>query len=161
MAEGHGLVDAQKGCSFRSFPPVLHLHLKRFEYDPMRDANVKINSSFEFHEEIDLAPYLEQGTDGTQQPMRYLLHSVLVHQGDVHGGHYYAFVRPDCKGSWFKFNDERVSKATKIDAVDDNYGNCDQDDSPASRKEGFSRVRFVCCCDPMLSMSPLFRADSR
>jgi hypothetical protein len=30
---------------------VLHLHLKRFEYDPVRDANVKINDRFEFHEE--------------------------------------------------------------------------------------------------------------
>ena len=98
MAEGHGLVDAQKGCSFRSFPPVLHLHLKRFEYDPMRDANVKINSSFEFHEEIDLAPYLEQGTDGTQQPMRYLLHSVLVHQGDVHGGALLCLCAPRLQG---------------------------------------------------------------
>ena len=25
MAEGHGLQDAEKGCAFVSFPPVLHL----------------------------------------------------------------------------------------------------------------------------------------
>jgi ubiquitin carboxyl-terminal hydrolase 7 len=24
----------------------------------------------------------------------YLLHSVLVHSGDVHGGHYYSYVKP-------------------------------------------------------------------
>lgn len=33
FAEGHGLQDARKGVSFEAFPEVLHLHLKRFEYD--------------------------------------------------------------------------------------------------------------------------------
>jgi ubiquitin carboxyl-terminal hydrolase 7 len=33
FAEGHGLQDATKGVIFESFPDVLHLHLKRFEYD--------------------------------------------------------------------------------------------------------------------------------
>ena len=37
----------------------------------------------------------------------YALHSVLVHSGGVHGGHYYAFIRPDGK-RWLKFDDERV-----------------------------------------------------
>lgn len=42
MAEGHGLQDAKKGVIFDSFPPVLHLQLKRFEYDFMRDTMVKV-----------------------------------------------------------------------------------------------------------------------
>lgn len=42
MAEGHGLQDAKKGVIFESFPPVLHLQLKRFEYDIMRDTMVKV-----------------------------------------------------------------------------------------------------------------------
>lgn len=42
MAEGHGLQDANKGVIFESFPPVLHLQLKRFEYDFMRDTMVKV-----------------------------------------------------------------------------------------------------------------------
>ena len=113
MAEGHGLQDAEKGCTFSSFPPILHLHLKRFEYDPLRDANVKINDRFEFDEEIDLAPYMEEHPGG---PEVYLLHSVLVHSGDVNGGHYYAYIRPDCSDRWFKFNDERVTIATRDEA---------------------------------------------
>lgn len=32
-AEGYGLQEAKKGVIFESFPEVLHLHLKRFEYD--------------------------------------------------------------------------------------------------------------------------------
>lgn len=42
QAEGLGLQDAQKGIIFESFPPVLHLQLKRFEYDVQRDAMVKV-----------------------------------------------------------------------------------------------------------------------
>lgn len=42
QAEGFGLQDAKKGIIFQSFPPVLHLQLKRFEYDIQRDAMVKV-----------------------------------------------------------------------------------------------------------------------
>ena len=31
---------------FLSFPPVLHLQLMRFQYDPLADVNVKINDRF-------------------------------------------------------------------------------------------------------------------
>ncbi|KAK1807107.1 ubiquitin-specific protease ubp15, partial [Friedmanniomyces endolithicus] len=41
MAEGYGLQDARKGVIFESFPQVLHLQLKRFEYDFQRDAMMK------------------------------------------------------------------------------------------------------------------------
>ena len=34
--------DAKKGVIFESFPPVLHLQLKRFEYDIQNDAMVKV-----------------------------------------------------------------------------------------------------------------------
>jgi len=42
MAEGFGLQDAKMGVIFKSFPPVLHLQLKRFEYDIQRDSMVKV-----------------------------------------------------------------------------------------------------------------------
>lgn len=43
----HGLQEADKGVIFQSFPPVLHLHLMRFQYDPITDSNVKINDRSE------------------------------------------------------------------------------------------------------------------
>lgn len=43
-AEGYGLQDAKKGVIFESLPPVLHLQLKRFEYDMQRDQNVKVST---------------------------------------------------------------------------------------------------------------------
>jgi ubiquitin carboxyl-terminal hydrolase 7 len=42
-AGDHGLQDAEKGVIFASFPPVLHLHLMRFQYDPITDCSVKFN----------------------------------------------------------------------------------------------------------------------
>jgi ubiquitin carboxyl-terminal hydrolase 7 len=42
QAEGFGLQEARKGIIFQSLPPVLHLQLKRYEYDIQRDAMVKV-----------------------------------------------------------------------------------------------------------------------
>jgi len=46
QAEGLGLQDARKGIIFESLPPVLHLQLKRYEYDMQRDAMVKVRSIY-------------------------------------------------------------------------------------------------------------------
>ncbi|KAI7864234.1 ubiquitin carboxyl-terminal hydrolase 5 [Spinellus fusiger] len=122
MAEGHGLQDAKKGVIFESFPPVLHLQLKRFEYDIMRDTMVKINDRHEFPLEIDLGPYLDSSAAAATEPHKYLLHGVLVHSGDLSGGHYFAFVKPKKDGNWLKFDDDRVVPATLKEVLEENYG---------------------------------------
>jgi len=40
----HGLQEAKKSVIFLSFPPVLHLHLMRFQYDSLTDCSVKFNN---------------------------------------------------------------------------------------------------------------------
>lgn len=37
------LQEAEKGVKFLTFPPILHLQLMRFMYDPQTDQNIKIN----------------------------------------------------------------------------------------------------------------------
>ncbi|PWZ40553.1 Ubiquitin carboxyl-terminal hydrolase 12 [Zea mays] len=49
-------------------------------------------------------------------------YSVLVHSGGVHGGHYYAFIRPTLSDQWFKFDDERVTKEDAKRALEEQYG---------------------------------------
>lgn len=88
----HGLQDAEKGVIFSSFPPVLHLHLMRFQYDPITDCSVKFNDRFEFYEKISLDSYLQERDPNN--PADYTLHAVLVHSGDNHGGHYVVFINP-------------------------------------------------------------------
>jgi ubiquitin carboxyl-terminal hydrolase 7 len=117
----HGLQDAHKGCFFQSLPPVLELHLKRFVYDFQRDRNFKINDRYEFPATLNLRKYLSSDADVSVKPL-YRLYGVLVHSGDVHGGHYYAYIRPTTKMQWFKFDDERVTKAKKKDVFEENFG---------------------------------------
>ncbi|KAA8498654.1 Ubiquitin carboxyl-terminal hydrolase 13 [Porphyridium purpureum] len=123
-ADGYAeLQKARKGVTFKRLPPVLQLHLKRFEYDFMRDMMVKINDRFEFSKQIDLSRFVHE-SDGSDV---YVLHSVLVHVGDVHGGHYYVFIRPELAKDpestvWYKFDDEIVSREKEQSAVEKNFG---------------------------------------
>ncbi|KAG2227462.1 hypothetical protein INT45_007487 [Circinella minor] len=121
QAEGYGLQDAKKGVIFESFPPVLHLQLKRFEYDMYRDTMVKNNDRQEFPLEIELEPYMDTSVEHSE-PHKYILHGVLVHSGDLTGGHYFAFVKPTKEERWLKFDDDRVTPATLNEVLEDNYG---------------------------------------
>ncbi|XP_055831418.1 ubiquitin C-terminal hydrolase 12-like isoform X2 [Solanum dulcamara] len=124
-AEKYGLQDARKGVLFVDFPPVLQLQLKRFEYDFARDTMVKINDRYEFPLQLDLdrenGKYLSPDADRSVRNL-YTLHSVLVHSGGVHGGHYYAYIRPTLSDQWFKFDDERVTKEDPKRALEEQYG---------------------------------------
>ncbi|CAL5363268.1 unnamed protein product [Camellia sinensis] len=124
-AEQFGLQDARKGVLFIDFPPVLQLQLKRFEYDFMRDTMVKINDRYEFPLQLDLdrenGKYLSSEADRSVRNL-YTLHSVLVHSGGVHGGHYYAYIRLALTDQWFKFDDERVTKEDIKRALEEQYG---------------------------------------
>ncbi|KAF1813874.1 ubiquitin carboxyl-terminal hydrolase-like protein [Eremomyces bilateralis CBS 781.70] len=119
--EGLGHQDAKKGVIFETFPNVLHLQLKRFEYDFQRDVMMKINDRYEFPDVWDASPYLSDDADRSE-PYIYHLHGVLVHSGDLNAGHYYAFLKPTKNGDFYKFDDDRVTRATKKEALEENFG---------------------------------------
>ena len=115
-AESHGGKQrARKGIRFTKFPPVLSFQLKRFSFDYEKMDNVKVNDQFEFPSSLNLDAFCPGSGD-------YDLHTVLVHAGDVHSGHYYAFIRPKSGSDWFRFDDEQVSRCSEFAAVDDNFG---------------------------------------
>ncbi|ORX33688.1 hypothetical protein BD324DRAFT_666297 [Kockovaella imperatae] len=121
QAEGYGLQDAKKGVIFQTLPPVLHVQLRRFEYDIEKDALVKINDRHEFPFSIDLGEFLDENADRSASHV-YKLHGVLVHSGDLHGGHYFALIKPTKDGRWLKFDDDRVTPVTDKEVLEDNYG---------------------------------------
>lgn len=119
--EKHKLQDANKGVIFQSFPDVLHLQLKRFLYDYYKDAPIKVNDRHEFPEFFDLGPYLAEDADRSESWV-YQLHGVLVHSGDLDAGHYYAYLKPKKEGWFYRYDDEKVTKATKREVLEENYG---------------------------------------
>ncbi|KAI8871870.1 cysteine proteinase, partial [Ramicandelaber brevisporus] len=129
MADGHGLQDARKGVVFESFPPVLHLQLKRFEYDFELDRMAKNNDRFEFPESIDLTQFLSEDSSQQKENNNYILHGVLVHAGSIDGGHYYAMLKPEKNGRWMKFDDDNVIPVSNEDAIERYFGGGSATDS--------------------------------
>ncbi|TDL18071.1 hypothetical protein BD410DRAFT_806893 [Rickenella mellea] len=141
QAEGYGVQDAKKGIVFQSFPPVLHLQLKRFEYDIQRDAMVKINDRHDFPFEIDLSEFLDESSDKSQSWL-YKLH---CHSGDLHGGHYFALIKPDRRTWWLKFDDDRVTPLTDREVLEENHGGevMNGVTQPAQRNQVRAMKRFT------------------
>jgi ubiquitin carboxyl-terminal hydrolase 7 len=81
----------------------------------------QINDRHEFPFEIDLTEFLDETADRSQ-PWVYKLHGVLVHSGDLHGGHYFACIKPDAASRWLKFDDDRVTPVTDREVLEENYG---------------------------------------
>ena len=54
-------VDAIRRCAIRSLPPILLIHLKRFEFDVETMNRRKLNDYFTFPSELDMFPYTEEG----------------------------------------------------------------------------------------------------
>ncbi|GLJ42235.1 hypothetical protein SUGI_0874260 [Cryptomeria japonica] len=123
--ENVGFQDARKETRFADFPPILQLHLKRFEYDNTRNLLAKINDRYEFPLELDLdkddGRYLSSDADRSVRNL-YSLYSVLVHSGGANAGHYYAFIRPLLSERWYKFNDECVTRQSLETVLDEQYG---------------------------------------
>ena len=53
----------------------------------------------------------------------------MVHSGEHHGGHYVAYIDPQCNSRWFKFDDDIVSPVSQKEAIQANYGGDPIDDS--------------------------------
>lgn len=117
----HEPQDVRRGTIVETFPPVLHLQLKRFQYDLSKDAMTKLDEYLEFPEELDLSPYLAADVDQTE-PWTYVLYGVVAHSGGIAGGQYNAFLRPANDDQFYKFDDDRVTKATLREAVHNNFG---------------------------------------
>lgn len=128
-----------KRISFDYLPSILNLHLKRIELDPRSNTVQKINDYHEFPDEFDATPYLSDGVDKTESWV-YSLYCVTVHEGDSNRGQYHTFLRPKPSGEFYKFEDDRVTRATKKEAMNNNFGS---DSTAAARKRCKTAVILI------------------
>ncbi|TEB39515.1 cysteine proteinase [Coprinellus micaceus] len=118
-------VEATQVVSIESLPPILVLHIKRFEYDVKVGGVVKVGKQVRFDEELSIggdlmAPAAKKTTGG---PTRYKLFGVLYHHGlSASGGHYtldvlhpnrYASLAP--REGWIRIDDDLVSDVRRED----------------------------------------------
>jgi len=111
-----GKQDAKKGVIFTRLPPVLTIHLKRFDFDLKHMGYRKIHDHFAFPTWTNLDAFI--APDAPHECLTgndYILHSVLVHSGDFGGGHYYAYIRPMCD-SQTEFDYRQHAASIKPDA---------------------------------------------
>ncbi|KAJ9685031.1 hypothetical protein PVL29_017171 [Vitis rotundifolia] len=134
-----------KGCRdvYASFDK--YVEVERLEGDNKYHAEIhglQINDRYEFPLQLDLdrenGKYLSPEADRSVRNL-YTLHSVLVHSGGVHGGHYYAYIRPTLSDQWFKFDDERVTKEDIKRALEEQYGG--EEELPQTNP-GFNNAPF-------------------
>ncbi|KAI4815571.1 hypothetical protein KUCAC02_005713 [Chaenocephalus aceratus] len=123
--------DALKQMLISSPPPVLTLHLKRFQQNGY--SICKVNRHVQFPLILDLAPFCavkcKNLTEGDNQIL-YSLYGIVEHSGTMRSGHYTAYVkaRPECpklssngctaedstRGSWFHVSDTSVQPAELV-----------------------------------------------
>ncbi len=132
-----------------TLPPHLIIHLKRFDFDFEKMANVKLNNYYEFPEVIDMYPYTRAGVEAAdaasaasradggaadsqvlspvaQPELLYELKGVVIHSGTAQGGHYFSLIKDRLSAQtgtdWYTFNDKYVTPFDVMDLPEEAYG---------------------------------------
>ena len=103
------IVTINKKILFWSFPNILAICLKRFNY---RFQKNKILVTFPINE-LDLSPYV---IGYKKEKYKYELYAVCNHTRGVMGGHYTSYVK-NANGKWYHYNDTFVSEVPTPDSI--------------------------------------------
>ena len=111
----HKKYDAIKTIYFESLPPILFLHLKRFNQNQTKSC-IKIT----YDSDLNLSNYFSNSND---IDTNYSLYSVIVHEGEIDNGHYLIYIKNFSTNKWFKYNDNIVYQVkNEKEVFDDNFG---------------------------------------
>lgn len=89
----NSLQNATRYTQLDVLPPVLHVSLMRFVYDPKTEGRKKSKHALSFPRELDMWPFLRKETGTNQEPVMYELTGILRHLGSsAYRGHYEAQV---------------------------------------------------------------------
>jgi ubiquitin carboxyl-terminal hydrolase 4/11/15 len=104
-------VRAWKQFHIYRSPPILIIHLKRFQYSARSHRRDKINTFIDYPlKNLDLTEHVIQWSE-EEKPI-YDCYAVSNHYGGLGGGHYTAYALND-DGGWCYYDDSRIT--TEID----------------------------------------------
>jgi ubiquitin carboxyl-terminal hydrolase 22/27/51 len=123
---------ATKQLSIKTLPPVLPIHLKRFEHQKATSSKIETRISFPLT--LDLYPYTtahkssqppgkklaspkntNHNMNSPAKSLVYELSSVIVHKGKIDSGHYVSYSREG--NDWFAFDDSKVVLVSEADVL--------------------------------------------
>ncbi|KAF2197413.1 ubiquitin carboxyl-terminal hydrolase-like protein 22 [Delitschia confertaspora ATCC 74209] len=124
--------NATKQLSIKQLPPVLAIHLKRFEHH--NSASNKLETPIKFPMKLDLYPYTTEGKASQSKSAKissaqksnpnintasnismYELSTVVVHKGKIDSGHYVSYSREG--NDWFMFDDSKVVLVSEAEVL--------------------------------------------
>lgn len=132
--------DATKKTDLWILPPILIVHLKRFNFNDFGHLGSKNNAEICYPiQDWDLSSFV--CSRGSEHPL-YDLYAVSNHVGGLGGGHYTAYAQNRFNDQWYEFNDstyravdERELKRNSRSAYVLFYNRSQRD-----RSEGFSTL---------------------
>ncbi|KAJ3329488.1 hypothetical protein HDU76_007803 [Blyttiomyces sp. JEL0837] len=120
-------------------PPVLNIHLMRFEYDPKTNSKKKIAYPVRFPRKIDMRQMTTSATSDSN--LNYELSAVLMHRGpSAHHGHFVATLWSQEQSKWFYFNDEEVQALDVLHFDEDGRSKKASSDDSFSSKSAYILV---------------------
>ncbi|TCD70276.1 hypothetical protein EIP91_004177 [Steccherinum ochraceum] len=129
------VIEASQQTLIDSLPPILVLHMKRFQYDTNVGDVVKISKQVAYGADLEIPSDLMAPNRRTPLPVKYQLFGVLYHHGQsASGGHYTLDIlhpnrdmndRP--RAAWIRIDDELVSDVR----AEDVFGQQERDDRTA------------------------------
>ncbi|KAK7431771.1 hypothetical protein QQZ08_001711 [Neonectria magnoliae] len=145
-------VTATKQVFIESLPPVLILHLKRFQFDAEGNGTVKIwkNVGYPLDLEIPrevLSRQARQSLDEGAMP-KYKLISVVYHHGkNASGGHYTVDVRRQEGKEWIRLDDTVIRRVRSEDVAEGGEEEKVKDTRNDNSASGASGNRFGAMMD--------------
>merc|ERR1719183_2331751 len=100
-------MNATKKIDIWKLPPVLVVHLKRFEFNAKLRKFRKIQVDVSSPLTVELSSFVKARGTG---PLVYKIVCVANHSGPYGSGHYTATCRHPVTGKFYHFNDERVEE---------------------------------------------------
>lgn len=125
--------DAKKETKITINPNILCLQLKRFlcvnEAKSKQQKVIKNCQCISYSNVLDLTDYMDKGSSSQlnnkikdKDEYVYSLFGIIIHDGKIDEGHYYAFINDFNQDKWFFFDDSDVSYANSNEVFDANFG---------------------------------------